>query len=508
LVVSRANSQSQNILDLKGQDRPSSQKERGLSFAEALKNKSKDSIASKSETKSKQQNKKENENDYAGVDSQSTAQNSNPHNGKKITANSQRSGEIGSKYSGPIPQEKNAEQNLNTKLQPITSFAPPALESIQESQDIKGLSEVVNADSKELTQLSDLVSLDNEGETLLTMSENLNLERPNEEGFNSPLSTTSSEVENKTLVDQGLENKSALSDIMKEMERLENSEVLENFKNNQKVVDTSIKSPFVSLSLKESLVNQEKLQVSPLDLSTTTEGSTAQSLIPSISGSSNGLSFGQEASQFNHDLSKDNSELTGQFVPVEQQTPADFTKPLTAATTGGLIDNAADSKIENMSAIISEARAIVDDGGGSMEIHLQPEGLGKVQLKVAVHEGRVHVEMMTDNPAAKKALEDGLFEVRNALEGQKLLVETLKVEMGQNVQKDFTDMRDHMQEQQNRDFAQDFLEQFRQDRENRFGGLIDRFRNSPVPMGENELKLNGRNPYAGSGKGQTLNLVA
>jgi flagellar hook-length control protein FliK len=171
-------------------------------------------------------------------------------------------------------------------------------------------------------------------------------------------------------------------------------------------------------------------------------------------------------------------------------------------------NKSSESQIDNMDSIVRQARSFIKDGGGSMEIHLQPEGLGKVQLKVDVHEGKVNVEMMTDNPAAKKALEEGLFDVKNALEGQKLIVDTLKVEMSQDYQRDFTDLKDHMQEQANRDFAQDFLEQFRQDRQSRFTGMIDRFRDFPQSTSDSELKLAQNNPYASRGKGQTLNLVA
>ncbi|NQZ18151.1 MAG: flagellar hook-length control protein FliK [Bdellovibrionales bacterium] len=166
-------------------------------------------------------------------------------------------------------------------------------------------------------------------------------------------------------------------------------------------------------------------------------------------------------------------------------------------------------KIENMQSIIKQARAFVKDGGGTMQIELSPEGMGKVHLKVAVQEGSVNVEMMADNKMAKQALEDGLFEIKNALEGQKLLVETLKVEMSPDYQKDFSDMKDHMQEQANRDFAEDFLGQFRQDRQMKYGGMFDGFRNFTPGQREPELTLNqSRNPYTGNGKGSTLNVVA
>ena len=40
--------------------------------------------------------------------------------------------------------------------------------------------------------------------------------------------------------------------------------------------------------------------------------------------------------------------------------------------------------------------------------------------------------MFADNLNAKRALEEGILDVKQALEGQKLLVDTLKVEMAQD----------------------------------------------------------------------------
>jgi flagellar hook-length control protein FliK len=164
-------------------------------------------------------------------------------------------------------------------------------------------------------------------------------------------------------------------------------------------------------------------------------------------------------------------------------------------------------EIENMQSIIQKARAVIDEGGGEMEIHLQPEGLGKVHLKVAVQDGRVNVEMMADNNMAKKALEEGILNMKNSLEAQKLIVDTFKVDMSPDYQKDFSDLQNHMQEQANRDFAQDFLGQFRQEREAKLGGLFDSFRNFQPHKPEQELALS-RNRYQEAGKGRSINLVA
>ncbi len=192
---------------------------------------------------------------------------------------------------------------------------------------------------------------------------------------------------------------------------------------------------------------------------------------------------------------------------LEQDSSVSSEEGVTFADSLNQAEGGKSERVENMQSIIKQARAFVDDGGGTMEIHLQPEGLGKVQLKVAVNDGQVNVEMMADNMAAKKALEEGLFDIKQALEGQKLAVETLKVEMSPDYQKDFSDLTNHMQEQANRDFAEQFLGQFRQQREEKFGGMFDSFRNFQPGAKEPELTLS-RNPYTERGKGRSVNLVA
>ncbi len=216
--------------------------------------------------------------------------------------------------------------------------------------------------------------------------------------------------------------------------------------------------------------------------------------------------LGQEGGEANSEQPTANLEsLFNQYL--EQDISVSGDEGVTFADSLNQVGSEKSEKIENMQSVIKQARAFVDDGGGSMEIHLQPEGLGKVHLKVAVQDGQVNVEMLADNMAAKKALEEGLIDIKNALEGQKLLVETLKVEMSPDYQKDFSDLANHMQEQANRDFAEQFLGQFRQEREEKFGGLVNSFRNFQPGPTEPELTLS-RNPYTESGKGRSINLVA
>lgn len=122
---------------------------------------------------------------------------------------------------------------------------------------------------------------------------------------------------------------------------------------------------------------------------------------------------------------------------------------------------------ENIQELIRQAQVIMKRGGGEMKLKLQPEGMGEVNLKVAVLNGQVNVQMITETDGAKKLLENGLTDLKNELAAHKLHVETLKVDLaGEAAHKKF-DSQGHSdpQREQARQFAGDFLGQFREDRQ-------------------------------------------
>jgi flagellar hook-length control protein FliK len=314
---------------------------------------------------------------------------------------------------------------------------------------------------------------------------------------NPLLSLNLSAVDNKTLE----KNKNIIADFENQLSQL----VQEQNQNQNQNLNPEVTSQQTNLGLVQNIKGQEAPAKFTSNIANVSEENSLSALESQLKAlvlenSDNKDSLLEDDKTDFNSLLTQGSDQDQKIAGSEQNI---FTDELNQI---GVEGNA--EKIENMQSIIKDAKAMIDDGGGTMEIHLQPEGLGKVHLKVAVQNGQVNVEMQTDNLEAKRALEEGLFEIKNALEGQKLLVETLKVEMAPDYQKDFSDMRDHMQEQANRDFAEQFLGQFRQEREDRLGGLFDGFRNFQKKSDEPNLVLNQRNPYTQNGKGRTLNVVA
>lgn len=130
---------------------------------------------------------------------------------------------------------------------------------------------------------------------------------------------------------------------------------------------------------------------------------------------------------------------------------------------------------DNINEIIRQAQVIVKEGGGEMKMDLRPEGIGQVHLKVMVQDGKVDVQMLTESDSAKKLLESGLSELKSQLAASKLHVETMKVEAGAEAAfKRFEQGAQDQQREQARQFASDFMGQFRDERQSFFGNYMDR----------------------------------
>lgn len=112
---------------------------------------------------------------------------------------------------------------------------------------------------------------------------------------------------------------------------------------------------------------------------------------------------------------------------------------------------------QNVKEVVTQANLLVKNGGGEMKVTLNPEGMGQVNLKVAVNDGQVAVEMVTESDEAKKILEKGLGELKATLASHKLNVDHVKVDLAGEVMKQF----DHAHDEAQRQSAQNFMEQFR-----------------------------------------------
>lgn len=139
-----------------------------------------------------------------------------------------------------------------------------------------------------------------------------------------------------------------------------------------------------------------------------------------------------------------------------------------AAGPAGMMMNSpqtsAQDEQENVRELIRQAQIVLKKGGGEMKMDLKPEGIGQVKLKISVEDGQVNIQMLTDNDASKRLLEKGLHELKSNLAAHELKVDTMKVDVGQDVKKHMDSSADE-QSRQNRQHTSDIMGQMRDERE-------------------------------------------
>jgi flagellar hook-length control protein FliK len=146
----------------------------------------------------------------------------------------------------------------------------------------------------------------------------------------------------------------------------------------------------------------------------------------------------------------------------------------TASATFTMMPQAEGAVKENAQEVIRNAQLLLQKGGGEMKMQLKPEGVGEVHLKVQVKDGQVAVQMLTESDSAKKLLESGLDDLKTTLAASKLHVDALKIEVGTEMAKQrFEQSQQDASREQARQTAQDFMGQFRQDREAFRQGFTD-----------------------------------
>src|SRR5262249_40953314 len=104
------------------------------------------------------------------------------------------------------------------------------------------------------------------------------------------------------------------------------------------------------------------------------------------------------------------------------------------------------------------AQFLAKKGGGEMKVSLNPEGLGEVNLRVRMQNGQVNVEMVASNDEAKKSLERGLADLKQALATHKINLESVRIDSPKDASSNFSQQRHDLE----RGFQQRFLNDFQE----------------------------------------------
>ena len=114
-----------------------------------------------------------------------------------------------------------------------------------------------------------------------------------------------------------------------------------------------------------------------------------------------------------------------------KRTESSFAKNAAAA------NQAMVPKEEIFSQIVQSARITLVDGKGEAKLQLNPEHLGKVEIRVTTEDGKAQVQVTAESQAVTRLLSENLAELKTALEASGLEVGQLDVQLGQG------DLREH-----------------------------------------------------------------
>lgn len=148
---------------------------------------------------------------------------------------------------------------------------------------------------------------------------------------------------------------------------------------------------------------------------------------------------------------------------VADKGKADVMAP--AAPLKDLSQNEVDKNIQN---VMNQAQYLVKKGGGEVSVKMTPEGLGQIHLKIEMVDGKVQMQMLTENKETKKILESNMSDLKDHLSSHKLSVESIKIDSVQGASTDVgtrnqnsSDMSQNQnQDRQTKQFWNQFQDQF------------------------------------------------
>lgn len=231
------------------------------------------------------------------------------------------------------------------------------------------------------------------------------------------------------------------------------------------------------------------------------EGASTESVSSEGGLSEGGLIGGEEA------------QMAGAGV-IANQEPGGATRPATRPSEMMVkTQPTPQEEAENIRELIKQAQVVMKRGGGEMKLEMKPEGMGQVRLNVNVENGQVNIQMLTDNEAAKRLLENGLSELRTSLAAHHLKVEMMRVDLSGEMQRHMEQGHQDAAREQARQFAEGFMGQFRDERQSFRQGLFEDFgsrtyRRTPNRAAIEPEPVGAAGPARASGGSRRLNLVA
>ncbi len=269
--------------------------------------------------------------------------------------------------------------------------------------------------------------------------------------------------------------------------------------------------------LKEKLASIEK-NASPVNSAQQDATADLQSDAKNSDQSSDQSSTDQKSlkeDQIKNELMKTDSKHVGQneFHSQLSAQGTDHSKP--AAADAIKTETTNDPSVKEL---LNQANYLVTKGGGEVTLKMNAaDGMGDVHLKVMMTNGKMNIELNTQDKSVKKLIEDSLSDLRSSLAARQISLEHVKINSvnaantennsgslqnsnqqagsESNQSKTFDQLQQQMQQQKNQNQQQSFTK-----------NLLNEDRPVVIPIAS--IQKSAASQYYGLNKAQGLNAVA
>lgn len=149
-------------------------------------------------------------------------------------------------------------------------------------------------------------------------------------------------------------------------------------------------------------------------------------------GTESGHKGSENASENAMDMKSDlQTQAQNQMHHAAGQSHLDFKAHMNGASTANPSaqpQQLDDHRDANIHEIMNQAQYLVKKGGGEVTVKMTPEGMGEVQLKVLLQDGKLNIEMQTQDKSVKKMIEESLTELKSGLAAHRLSLEHVKID--------------------------------------------------------------------------------
>ncbi len=104
---------------------------------------------------------------------------------------------------------------------------------------------------------------------------------------------------------------------------------------------------------------------------------------------------------------------------------------------------------EVMNQVVEQAKVIVGQDKTEMIIHLKPDHLGKLELKVVTEQGIVAAKFIAESHQVKEIIETNMQLLKDSLEKQGLSIDNVSVQVGQEKQSEYNQQNAHQSNNKN-----------------------------------------------------------